>query len=118
MPSPRYVEVRSLVTVNCKERRYSIYLNSPQELASHGIALLVEELGTVEARQFVLDELGKYHENYRGTERDFRDAKMPKARLYDGANSHTMGYPWSAAERAPASQHPSASPDFDPSADS
>lgn len=100
MPTRRHVEVRSMVTVNCKERRYNIYLNTPQELASHGLAVLIEELGTVQARQFILDELALYHDNYRGTGRDFRDAKMTRLNLPDGSTAHTMGYPWSADDRA------------------
>jgi len=93
MPRRHYVEVRSMVTVNCKERRYNIYLNSPQELASHGLAVLIEELGTVQARQFILDELARYHDNYRGTGRDFRNAKMGPPQIPGGPNAHTMDYP-------------------------
>lgn len=94
MPRSHHVEVRSMVTVNCKERRYNIYLNTPQELASHGLAVLIEELGTAHARQFILDELAKYHDNYRGTGRDFRNAKIGQPELSGDINAHTMGYPF------------------------
>lgn len=99
-PRSRYVSVRSMVSVCCKERRYNIYLNTPQELASHGLAVLIEELGTAQARQFILDELAKYHDNYRGTDRDFRDAKMGPPKFSGNLNAHTMDYPWSASDRA------------------
>ncbi len=90
MKRPR-VSARSMVCVTAKPKSYIINLNSPQEMASHGAALLVEELGTQSAKLFLREEFAKCLPDYRGYGRDTRQARIdvPDVRQAgDNANTH------------------------------
>lgn len=64
---------------------------TPQELATVALDLLIKELGTEGARQFLRKEFARYHRDYLG---DGRDDRLPRIGDYDpsgcGAAAHSL----------------------------
>lgn len=64
---------------------------TPQELATVALDLLIKELGTEGARQFLRKEFAQYHRDYLG---DGRDDRLPKVADYNpndcAASAHTF----------------------------
>lgn len=69
------VTVRGQIEARWHEEQLSAPVSSTQELGRVAVRLLVEDLGTDEARQLLRDELAGYLLDYRGAGVDDRDAR-------------------------------------------
>lgn len=69
------VKVRGNIEAKWPEDQLKASVSSAGELAALAVRLLVEEVGTDEARQLIRDELGAYRMDYKGAGLDQRTAK-------------------------------------------
>lgn len=69
------VKVRAGVEARWGDEQVKATASSAGELAALAVRLLVEEVGTDEARQLIRDELGAYRTDYRGAGVDQRTAR-------------------------------------------
>lgn len=69
------VTVRGQVEGTVREERFSASIGSAQDLAKVAVRLLVEEVGTDQARQMLRDEIAEYLLDYKGAGADDRSAR-------------------------------------------
>lgn len=69
------VKVRGHIEAKWEGDQVTATVTSAPQLASVAIKLLVEDLGTDEARQHIRDELSEYLMDYQGAGKDSRGAK-------------------------------------------
>ncbi|WP_395505940.1 hypothetical protein [Ectopseudomonas hydrolytica] len=80
-----------MIIVRNSREDYIQHTLTPQELATVALDVLVKELGTEGARQFLRKEFARYHRDYLG---DGRDDRLPRIADYDpsavGSAAHTL----------------------------
>lgn len=64
------VFVHAKVRATWKGNSVDEELSAAHDLASMGVRLLIEELGTEQARRFLRRELSRYRKDYKGSGRD------------------------------------------------
>ncbi|PNG11897.1 hypothetical protein [Stutzerimonas stutzeri] len=69
------VTVRGQIEARWHEEQLSAPISSTQELGRVAVRLLVEDIGTDDARQLLRDELAEYLFDYKGAGVDDRDAR-------------------------------------------
>lgn len=69
------VKVRAGVEARWADDQVKVSVASVRELSALAVRLLVEEVGTDEARKMIRDELGAYRTDYKGAGVDQRSAK-------------------------------------------
>lgn len=69
------VKVRAGVEAKWADDQVKVSVTSVRELSALAVRLLVEEVGTDEARKMIRDELGAYRTDYKGAGVDQRTAR-------------------------------------------
>jgi hypothetical protein len=69
------VKVRAAIEARWGDDQLKASASSAKELANLAVRLLVEDVGTEEARELIRDELGMYKADYGGAVVDQRPAK-------------------------------------------
>jgi hypothetical protein len=69
------VTVRGQVEGAVREERFSASISGAEDLAKVAVRLLVEEMGTDQARQMLRDEIAEYLLDYKGAGADDRSAR-------------------------------------------
>ena len=69
------VTVRGQLEGAVREERFSAAIGSAEDLGKVAVRLLVEEVGTDQARQILRDELAEYLLDYKGAGADDRIAR-------------------------------------------
>lgn len=89
-PKP-FTRAHGVIVVRNSREDYVQHALTPQELATVALDLLIKELGTEGARQFLRKEFARYHRDYLG---DGRDDRLPRIADYNpsnvAANAHTL----------------------------
>ncbi|MGN0925102.1 hypothetical protein [Ectopseudomonas mendocina] len=89
-PKP-FTRAHGVIIVRNSREDYIQHTLTPQELATVALDVLVKELGTEGARQFLRKEFARYHRDYLG---DGRDDRLPRIADYDPSNvaarAHTI----------------------------
>lgn len=69
------VTVRGQLEGAVREERFNASIGNAEELGKVAVRLLVEEMGTDQARQMLRDELAEYLLDYKGAGADDRSAR-------------------------------------------
>lgn len=81
-PKP-FTRAHGMIVVRNSREDYIQHTLTPQELATVALDLLIKELGTEGARQFLRKEFARYHRDYLG---DGRDERLPRIADYNPSN--------------------------------
>lgn len=88
----RYISINSLISARSRDHDLILTPSTARDLASFALWLLIEELGTEQARLFLREQFSKYRPDYRGTQRDDRTAERDENEPMTGP-APTYGQP-------------------------
>lgn len=83
----RYISINSLISAKSRDHDLILTPSTTRDLASLALWLLIEELGTEQARLFLREQFSTYRPDYRGTQRDDRSAERDKSEPLTGPAS-------------------------------